>query len=288
MSQNIFKKTALVLEGGGFRGIFTAGVLEVFLKNNMIFDFAVGVSAGASYGVSYVSQQSGRNLLVNQFISDKRYAGLGNLIKKRSYFSWDFIFEEIPTNMVSLDYEAFKNSITKFWIGTTNCVTGKPEYFLLNPANKSEFKTILAASCSLPLIAPKVNYQGNNYMDGGLTESIPSDFAFLKGNNKAIVILTRPRGYVKAPLKNKALFKWVYRKHPKLVELILSRPARYNESIKKLEALEKEGKVFIIQPEKEIAVGRLENKPIKTEKVYYNGMRVTEKLLPELLKWLEN
>jgi predicted patatin/cPLA2 family phospholipase len=286
MSDKVIEKTALVMEGGGFRGVFTAGVLEVFLKNKLYFDYAVGVSAGASYGVSYVSRQPNRNLEVNQFISDKRYAGFRNLLFKGSYFSWKFIFDVIPNTIVNLDYEAMKNSTTRFWIGTTNCQTGENEYFLLNPTNKSDFVSILAASCSLPFIAPIVNFKQNKYMDGGLADSIPFEQALKSGNKRAIVILTRPKGYVKAPLKNKWLIKWVYRKYPKLVEQIVSRPETYNNTLQKLEALEKEGKVFVIRPDTDIPVGRLENKPEKTELVYNQGICTAERLLPELTQWL--
>jgi predicted patatin/cPLA2 family phospholipase len=286
MHNHTIEKTALVLEGGGFRGIFTAGVLEVFLQHQLYFEYAVGVSAGASYTVSYVSQQPNRNLQVNQFISDRRYAGWGNLLFKRSFFSWNFIFEEIPKNRVNLDWKALKNSPTRFWIGVTNCTTGKSEYYLLNPTRQPEFKTILAASCSLPLIAPMVTFNHKKYMDGGLADSIPFEQALASGNEKAIVILTRPKGYIKPALQRTWIFRWVYRKYPKLVELIVSRPEKYNESMKRLEALEQEGKVFIIRPETDIPVGRLEKRPDKTEKVYYEGMRVAEKLLPELKDWL--
>jgi predicted patatin/cPLA2 family phospholipase len=286
MQNKVIEKTALVLEGGGFRGVFTAGVLEVFLKNQLYFDYAVGVSAGASYGVSYVSQQPNRNLLVNKYISDKRYAGIGNLLRKGSYFSWDFIFNVIPSSMVTLDYEALKNSPTKFWVGTTNCLTGQSEFFLLNATNREEFVDVLAASCSLPFIARIVNFNSKLYMDGGLADSIPFEHALKSGNDKAIVVLTRPKGYVKAPLTSTWVIKWYYRKYPKLVERILSRPDVYNQTIKKLEELEKEGKVFVIRPKSEISVGRLENKPQKTELVYNEGIKVAESCLPALRKWL--
>jgi len=286
MQNKIIEKTALVLEGGGFRGIFTAGVLEVFLKNQLYFDYAVGVSAGASYGVSYVSQQPNRNLQVNQFISDRRYAGIGQWLRKGSYFSWDFIFNVIPNSMVLFDYEALKNSPTKFWIGTTNCRTGGSEYFLLNTTNRQEFVAVLAASCSLPLIAHQVNFNNQLYMDGGLADSIPFEHALKSGSDKAIVVLTRPKGYMKKPLTNTWVLKWYYRKYPKLLEAILSRPDKYNQSIKKLEVLEKEGKVFVIRPENDLAVGRLENKPQKTEIVYNEGIKLAESRLPALMKWL--
>jgi predicted patatin/cPLA2 family phospholipase len=287
MQNNTIEKTALVLEGGGFRGIFTAGVLEVFLQHQLFFDYAVGVSAGASYTVSYVSQQPNRNLQVNRFISDRRYAGLGNLLFHRSFFNWNFIFEEIPKNRVILDWDALKNSPTRFWIGVTNCNTGKFETYLLNPTLQPDFKTILAASCSLPLIAPIVGLNNQEYLDGGLANSIPFEHALASGNERAIVVLTRPKGYVKPPLKRIWILKWMYRKYPNLVELIITRPEKYNESIKRLEELAKAGKVFVICPESEISVGRLENNPDKTEKVYYEGMRVAEKLLPELKEWLK-
>jgi len=258
------------------------------MQNQLYFNYAVGVSAGASYGVSYVSQQPKRNLEVNKYISDRRYAGLGNLIRNRSFFSWNFIFDEIPTNRVSLDWDALKNSPTKFWIGVTNCSTGQSEFHLLNPTKQPEFKNLLAASCSLPFIAPKVQFNNSFYMDGGLADSIPFEHALASGNQKVLVVLTRPKGYIKAPLKKTWIYKWAFRKYPKLLEQILARPENYNESLKKLEALEKEGKAFVIRPENEISVGRLENDPAKAEKVYFEGMQLAEKLLPELKHWLNN
>jgi len=147
MHKQIIKNTALVLEGGGFRGIFTAGILEVFLENGLIFDYAIGVSAGASYGASYASQQLNRNLDVNKFIGDKRYFSYRNFFTTGSLFSWDFILEEIPQNIILYDYEQLKKSETRFWVGVTNCATGEPEYINLNEAPIPDFKPILAASC---------------------------------------------------------------------------------------------------------------------------------------------
>jgi len=287
MQKSVIEHTALVLEGGGFRGIFTAGILEVLLKNKIIFNYSIGVSAGASYGVSYVSQEEERNLKVNNYISDKRYSSIRNLLKDGSLFSWDFIFNEIPRKMVLLDFEAFRSSATQFWVGVTNCNTGKSEYLHLNPTNKNDFKTILAASCSLPFIAPKVAYNNNLYMDGGLSDSIPYEHAITQGYSKVLVILTRPKGYVKKPVKRSWFFKLYFRKHPKVAELLLSRPERYNKSVTVLEELEKQGKVFIIRPDKDIEVSRLENNPQKTEKVYYEAIALANKQLPDLMKWLK-
>lgn len=286
MQKSRVENAALVIEGGGFRGIFTAGVLEVLLENNIIFNCAIGVSAGASYGVSYVSQEAGRNFKVNKLIGDKRYSSIRNLLKDGSLFSWDFIFNIIPNKIVLLNYEAFRTSPTQFWVGVTNCKTGKSEYIHINPTNNNEFKTVLSASCSLPFIAPKVAYKNNLYIDGGLSDSIPYEQAIAAGYPKVLVILTRPKGYTKKPLTFPWFFKWYYRKYPKIVQLLISRHERYNNSIKQLEEFEKQRKVFIIRPESDIEVSRLENNSKKTEKVYFQAMELARKQLPELKQWL--
>jgi predicted patatin/cPLA2 family phospholipase len=287
MQQEFSKDTALVIEGGGFRGIYTAGVLEVLLKNKLFFNYAIGVSAGALYGVSYVSRQIDHNLKVNTYISDKRYSSIRNLLRDGSLFSWDFILREIPTQRVPFDYKSFSESLTKFWVGVTNCQTGQSEYFLLNPKSTDDFNTLISASCSLPFIAKKVAYDNKLYLDGGLSDSIPFEHALANGNHRALVILTRPKGYSKKPLKQVWFFKWIYRKTPKVAELLLNRASHYNQSIKKLEQLESQGKVFIIRPEKKIEVSRLENNPKKTEKVYYQAMEETEKQMAALRAWLK-
>lgn len=286
MQENIINKTALVLEGGGFRGIFTAGVLDVFLKNKLFFPYAIGISAGASYGVSYVSRQEGRNLEVNNYISDKRYSSIQNYLRDGSLFSWDFIYREMPENIIPLDYKGFADSATRFWVGVSNCVTGKSEYFQLNQTSKKDFTSLLAATCSLPLIAPIVEYHNTPYLDGGLSDSIPFEQALNSGNDKAVVILTRPKNYLKKPVKQAWFFKYYYRNYPKVAELLISRAEQYNQSVKKLEELENKGIVFIIRPETDIEVSRLENKPKKTEKAYFKATKLANEQIPALIQWL--
>ncbi|MGE0079158.1 MAG: patatin family protein [Bacteroidales bacterium] len=283
----MIKDTALVLEGGGFRGIFTAGVLEVFLEKRLFFESVYGVSAGASYGASYVSEQIGRNIAVNEFIGDKRYCGFGNLLRERSLFSWRFILEEIPQNIIPFDYNALKKSNSKFFVGTSNCQTGESEYFLLNEADKTNFRVILSASCSLPFISPIVQFDGKQLLDGGLSDSIPFDYALSQGHKRAVVVLTQPRGYLKEPLKLKALPKLFYRKYPKVYEMLLSRAERYNESVRRLEQLEKEGTVYVIRPDEKLLVSRLENKPRKTAMVYASAMNLTRNRFEDLKQWLD-
>jgi predicted patatin/cPLA2 family phospholipase len=282
----MIKNTALILEGGGFRGMFTAGVLETLLEHELFFETVYGVSAGALYGASYITKQKGRNLKVNQYIDDKRYSSLRNLLRTRSLFGWDFILEELPQKLVPFDYHALKHSTSKFYIGVSNVDTANAEFFCLNNAKKGDFKTILSATCSLPLIAPIVSFNNKRYLDGGLADSIPFEHALANGADRAVVILTRPKGYIKSPLKQKGLFKWVYRKYPKVYEMLVSRAERYNASIERLNQLEREGKAFVIRPDKELVVSRIENKPQKTELAYNDGKNRANCLLPNLSAWL--
>jgi predicted patatin/cPLA2 family phospholipase len=284
----MIKNTALVLEGGGFRGIFTAGILEVFLEKQLFFETVYGVSAGAAYGASYLSKQAGRNIAVNEYIGDKRYCSLNNLFRERSLFSWNFIYEEIPQHIIPFDYTALKESESKFYVGTSNCLTGEPEFFLLNEMDKNDFKTVLTASSSIPLIAPIVSFKGKLLLDGGLTDSFPYEYALNNGHKRAVVILTQPKEYLKGSLKAASLFKWYYRKQPKVYELLRCRAERYNDSIRKLEKLEKDGTVYVIRPDEKLRVSRLENKPHKTALVYNSAITLARNRFAELQKWLEN
>ena len=280
------KKTALILEGGGFRAMFSAGILELFLEKELFFESVYGVSAGAAYGVSYVSKQKGRNIAVNEMIGDKRYCSWNNLIREGTMFSWDFIYEEIPQSIIPFDYNALKNSPSKFYVGTSNCNTGQPEFFLLNDADKKDFRILLAASGSLPFIAPMVHYDNKVLMDGGLSESVPFEYALNNGNDRAVVILTQPKNYLKGPMKHTALFKWYYRKFPKVYEMLLTRAERYNTSIAKLEQLEKDGVVFIIRPKETLDIKRVENNPEKTAAIYHAAMEQANEEFSLLRKWL--
>lgn len=284
----MIKKTALVLEGGGFRGIFTAGILEVFLEKQLFFESVIGVSAGSSYGASYISRQAGRNIAVNEFICDKRYMSLSNLLRKGSLFSWEFIYQEIPQTIIPFNYQAVAESPSKFIAVTSNCESGEPEYYQLNEMSRKDFNTVLIASGSLPLVAPMVSFDGKLLLDGGLTDSIPFEYALKHEHKKAVVVLTQAKGYIKEPLKYRFLFKWMYKKYPKVYEMMLSRADHYNASLRRLEQLEREGVVYVIRPEEKLQVSRLENKPHKTAKVYAAAMELAKRKLPDLQNWLEH
>ncbi|QZE15395.1 patatin family protein [Halosquirtibacter laminarini] len=165
-------KTALVLEGGGSRGMYTAGILELFLEHNIYLDATYAISSGALYGISYISKQPGRNIEVNSYCGDSRYCGVKHLIKSKSYISWDFLLSELPFNLLPLDFKTIEQS-PNFFVGTSNCITGKADFYKINDLKPKEVATLLQASGSLPVISPMVDYNNNNYLDGGLADSIP-------------------------------------------------------------------------------------------------------------------
>jgi len=282
-----YDDVGLVLEGGGFRGIYTAAVLDVFHKEELFFNYAVAVSAGAAYGVSYVARQYGRNLDVNPFISDKRYCSINNLLKKGSYFDWDFIYHHIPTQIIPFDYESFNRSSTKMKVVVTNCHTGEAEYKELNATTPEQFRDLLAATSSLPLISKMQRIDNQPYLDGGIADSIPFNRAFLDGKKRAIIVLTRHKEYRKEPIKGELLLKLAYRKYPQVVKSMLERADKYNQALEEIERLEKEGRVFVIRPQQPVAVSRLENNPDNLLKAYTQAEKEALASIPHLRKWLE-
>lgn len=281
--------TPLVLEGGGFRGMYTAGILDRFLELNMHFGYAVGVSAGAAYAVSYASRQHGRNLEVNRkFTADPRYFSFKNYLRKRTFFDWDFVYKEVPQKHVLFNYDAFNLSTTRLHIGITNCVTGQAEFREGNGLSPDEFQALLSASSALPFLSQKILIDGQYYMDGGISESIPIDQAFSNGYNRVVVILTRKAGYRKKTSSLTKLVKATYKSYPKLVEALATRADRYNAMLDRLDKLEKEGKVFVFRPQAPITVSRTENNPEKLEALYHTAQKEFDQILPKFKVWLDN
>lgn len=260
----------LVLEGGGMRGVYTCGVLDYFMEKDLYFNYIIGVSAGACNAASYISKQRGRNEKVSiNYTTDPRYMGLNNLIKSKSFFNMDFIFDEVPNKLVMFDYDTFYKSACKFLIGATDCETGQPYYF--EKEDFDEKLNVLRATASLPLISPIVKFKNHEFLDGGISDSIPIKKSISDGNLKNIVVLTRNEGYRKKPIKYIGLIKAKYKKYPLLVQAILNRYKKYNDTMDYIEKLEGEGKVIIIRPSKPLNVGRLEKNQEKLKALFYNG-----------------
>jgi predicted patatin/cPLA2 family phospholipase len=281
------KETGLVLEGGGFRGIYTAAVLDVFLRENLFFRYIIAVSAGAAYGVSYVSRQYQRNLAVNEYVGDKRYCGWRNYFRNGNYFNWDFVYREIPEKIIPFSFETFRNSGVRMKVAVTNCLTGKAEYPEMNNIPNDRFRALLTATSSLPLISRMIEIDGNYYMDGGIADAIPVQQAFRDKMDRLVVILTRPEGYRKKESRASAILRLVYRKYPNMLKSFLERADRYNNTLDALEQMEREGKVFIIRPQSPLKVARMENDPLKLRKAYDETVLQMESVIPQLKKWLQ-
>jgi predicted patatin/cPLA2 family phospholipase len=265
-------QTGLVLEGGGMRGLYTAGVLDFFLEKDMLFEYVIGVSAGASNAVSYISRQKGRNRIVNTtFIDDWRYMSLKSLVKEGSLFGMDFIFEEIPNHKVPFDYEAFFNSPIIFKVGVTDCITGKALYFDKGEMDKKF--TILRASISLPFVSPIVHFRGYQLLDGGITDPIPIRQAITDGYQKNVVVLTRNQGYQKKPISTpqRLLLQKKYRDYPNLITAMLNRYQVYNKTLLYIDQLEQKGQVAVIRPSKKLTVDRFEKSGEKLNDLYKQG-----------------
>lgn len=275
-----YVKTGLVLEGGGTRGIYTAGVLDAFLEHEIQFDGVIGVSAGAIHGCSYVSKQKGRSIrYYKQYSSDPRFMGVRSWIKTGDFIGADFCYHELPEKLDPYDNEAFKSSHTAFYAVCTDVESGKPQYHLFTDMQKEI--DYLRASASLPYFSRLVEIGGRKYLDGGCADSVPIDAFQKMGYEKNVIILTRPRGYKKKPAKP-ILASVLYRKYPAFREELKKRHLKYNDCIKRIERLEDEGKVLVIRPETELNIGRLENNPEKTQEIYdvgyQDGLRMVEKV----------
>lgn len=275
-------KIGLVLEGGGMRGIYTVGVLDCLMEQEFWADYVIGVSAGACNGASYVSRQKGRALRTNtEYISDPRYLSLRNFIRTKSLFGMDFLFDEIPNKLIPMDYDTFYQNPCEYVIGVTDVLTGRPKYFgkeHMDPKNM-----LLRASSSIPVFAPILEYQGGKYLDGGTTDSIPVEQALRDGCDKVIVVLTRERGYHKQPEKFRSVYRRIYKEYPKMVEALDNRHHQYNNTLSLLNELEKEGKAFVIAPEKPLPVGRFEKNPEQLKAVWQIGFDDVKKQFSKLL-----
>jgi predicted patatin/cPLA2 family phospholipase len=260
--------TGLVLEGGGFRGMFTAGVLDSFLAEQLAFGYVIGVSAGAAYGASYVSGQPERNLRVNSYVSDPNYCSWYHLLTKGEYFNPDFIYHYLPEHLVPFDFDAFDRSQVNMLVALTDCVTGEPDYKQLHAADRERFATLIAATSSLPFMAKPKTIDGRVYMDGGLSDSIPFRKALDDGMKRLVVILTRDASYRKQPTGMQPIIRWYYRRYPRLAEAICRRAGMYNRSLDELAELERQGIACVIRPADPLPVSRMENKPAELEKAY--------------------
>lgn len=275
----------LVLEGGTFRPIFSLGVMDALLSEGIMLPYCIGVSAGIADGASYLSQQKGRNLeIVQKYRNDKRYISKRNYAKCGSLFGLDFVFDEIPNELVPFDWDTFMAYEGECKVGVTNAATGQAEY--MDGKEMDRKCTMFRATCAMPMFFPAIKMNGQAYYDGGISDPIPVEKALEDGCDKLLVILTQPKGFVKRLGKYDGLGARVLaRKYPKLREAILSRPDRYNEIVKKCEKLEKEGKIMILRPN--YLLNSFESNVQKLEIAYWHGYRMTKEKIKKIRRFLE-
>ena len=278
-------KIGLVLEGGGMRGLFSAGVLDALLElKELSVNGIVGVSSGALFGVNYVSKQKERAVRYNKkYADDKRYMGLHSWITTGNAVNKDFAFYELPYKLDIFDNETFKKAETDFYVVMTNVESGKPEYVLIEDAfAQMEY---LRATSALPFASKIIEINGKKYLDGGISDSIPIDFCESLGYDKIIAVLTRPEGTYKED-KLGFLYKLVYRKYPNLVNSLLNMATDYEKVLAKIKDLENKGKIFVVRPPEVLKIGRLEKNRDKIQKVYDIGLNTGLKELDNIVKYL--
>lgn len=276
--------TGIVLEGGTFRPIFSSGVMDALLSENILLPYCIGVSAGIADGVSYISRQPQRNLeIVQKYRNDKRYMSRSNYRKERSLFGLDFIYNEIPNKLVPFDKETFFSYKGKCLVGVTNASTGEPEY--KDAMEMDDRYTMLRATCALPMFFPAIEMEGENYYDGGISDPIPVRKALADGCEKLLVVLTQPRGFIKKLGKyDKMGARMLGRKYPKLKKAILSRPERYNQTVEFCHQLVAEGKAMVICPNHKL--NSFESDIQKLEMSYWHGFRMTKEKMKKIKKFL--
>lgn len=278
-------KLGMVLEGGGMRGIYTAGVLDYFMDQNFYPDGVIGVSAGACHATSYLSKQRGRNYRVNtKYLGNKEYLSLTSLLKTGSLFGMEFMFHKIPEVLEPYDYDAFNQSTTEYIAVSTDMETGKPFYKVIHDA-KTDIDYIQASS-SLPLLSRPVELEGRKLLDGGISDSIPITYMVERGYDKNIVVLTQCGDYRKGKNNLLPIIRHNYKKYPKLVEALADRHLRYNQTLDDLEQLEKEGKAFIIRPSKPVTISRIEKNLEKLQALYEEGYQDAKNQYEAMMHYL--
>ncbi len=282
MEQEI--RTGLVLEGGAMRGIYTAGVLDVFLENGLHFDGVMGVSAGALHGCSYVSGQKGRSIrYFKKYRSDWRFMSFRCLIQTGDLVGNQFCYHDIPERLDPFDYEAFSKSGTDFYVCCTNLETGKAEYYQITDMLGQI--DLVRASASMPYVSRPVHYKNKKLLDGGCADGIPVSAFHRMGYPVLVAVLTREEGYVKEPEDTK-MAQLFYGRYPEFVHALSRRFLVYNRTVLHIEELESQGKIFVIRPSQELKIDRMEEDLSVIQNVYDIGRKDAENQIGDLKDWL--
>ena len=280
-------KRGLILEGGAMRGMFTAGVMDVMMEHGIDFDGVIGVSAGAAFGCNYKSGQIGRVIRYNtRFCADKRYGGLGVLLREGNIFSTPFCYEEVPLKHDVFDFDAYDRNPMEFYVVCTDIESGKAVYHRYEGLHDHRFDWI-RASASMPLVSQIVEIDVMKLLDGGVADSIPVLYFESIGYDRNVVILTQPESYVKKKNPMMPLVKLKYRRFPKLIEAMANRHVGYNETLEYIRIKEETGELLVIRPEEPLNIKKVEKNPEELRRVYELGRAAGQRRLAEIREFLD-
>lgn len=287
MTSAMAKTTGLVLEGGGMRGMFTAGVLDVLMEHGIDFTHAVGVSAGAAFGANLKSRQIGRTIRYNKrFCADPRYASLRNLLREGNLYSVDFAWRKVPIELDPWDIEALRENPQRFTAVCTDIETGEAIYRDIETGDEDDLE-YLRASTAVPVLTRPVELDGRKLLDGGIADSIPVDWMLNQGYHKNVVVLTQPAAYRKEPNGLMPLLRVALRRYARLTELLANRHERYNACVEHINELERAGRIFVIRPSESVKAPVSVKDPEVLERIYQVGRRDAEARLDALREYLE-
>ena len=279
---------ALILEGGAMRGLFTCGVIDVFMEEGIVFDAAIGVSAGAVFGSNLKSHQHGRPLRYNTvYCRDRRYCSLWSLITTGDLYGADFCYRILPDELDVFDRQTFAEDPMLFWVTATDTQTGRPVYHLCTDGGAEDI-TWMQASASMPLVSRPVHIDGRRLLDGGISDSIPFRFMEEQGYRRNVIVLTQPEDYRKKKSAALPLMRMFMKKYPAIVQAMAERHILYNMETEAIRSREAEGAAFVIRPQEALNVGRVEKNPEKLKEAYAAGRKEALRRLPELKEYLSH
>lgn len=279
-------KTGLILEGGAMRGLFTCGVIDVLMENDITFDGGAGISAGAVFGCNYKSRQPGRAVRYNKrFCTDPRYGTIRSLIKTGDMYEVGFCYHELPDVLDPFDRETFRDDPMEFYIGAADLGTGGIVYHRCTDGGEEDIEW-MRASASMPLVSRPVAIDGAEYLDGGVAESVPYRYMESIGYDRNVIVLTRPKGFVRKKTEAMPLIRIKLRKYPNAVKALETRHERYNRDMRQIDEREASGAAVIIRPPEELGVSRTEKDPDELERIYQIGRRTAESRLDEIRAFL--
>ena len=275
-------KKGLIMEGGAMLGMFTCGVIDVFMENNIVFDGAIGISAGAVFGCNIKSKQIGRAIRYNKkYCNDKRYCSMRSLIKTGNLYGEEFCYHELPQKLDLFDSETFKNNPMEFYVGATDIMTGKCVYHKCFDGKDNDIKW-MQASASMPMVSRPVVVDGHLLLDGGISDSVPYEYMENLGYNRNVIILTKPDGYIRKRGLESYMARLALFKYPVAAKAMFNRCEMYNHQMEEIKDRENNKTSFVIRPPQALGISRTENDPSELERVYRLGRNEAERRLPEL------